>query len=175
MSKSKDSLSPSGPIDKAAGQMHRTPSRESLNAHPLLANAPTLQPANSSSSLKAETTPKYVPYTPRHRPPTSSATTGTSNQPASSLPTHQPGHGNATTMLHMQNMKATSQSIGIGSGTVGWAILEKLSDAESGAEWDDVWSVLITLKVCYSTMLYESVFIDCSLYCYYLWSRTVER
>ncbi|GJJ11369.1 hypothetical protein Clacol_005601 [Clathrus columnatus] len=149
MSTTRDSLSisPSGSISKAGGQLRRTPSRDSLNAHPLLANTPALHLTNSSSSLKSEVAPKYVPYTPRHRPPTSSATTGTSNQPASSLPTHQAaGHANATSMLHTQNLKATAQSISIGIGTVGWAILEKLTDGESGAEWDEIWNVLITVK-----------------------------
>ncbi|EJD48228.1 hypothetical protein AURDEDRAFT_113071 [Auricularia subglabra TFB-10046 SS5] len=139
MSGNKEHLFPVASLSRAQGlRLSRDNSRESLVAHPLLNTSPTsaTTPASSSES------PRYVPYTPRHRPPTSATTTATHvQQPA---PVTASPLGGATGKLQLQNMKATAQSLGLTSESVGWAILQKLVDAENGPEWDDVWSTLDT-------------------------------
>jgi len=144
----RDTLFPSGSLGRSAPpQLQRVPSRESLNAHPLLTSSPPSNVQNHPIISPEDTLPKYVPYTPRHRPPTSAATTGTTTQ--LSVPAAPQPQTGATSRLQVQNLKAAAQSIGLGAGTVGWAILEKLVDGDAAHEWDDIWTVLTTAKVRY--------------------------
>ncbi len=47
------------------------------------------------------------------------------------------------------HLKAAAQSIGLDSGTLGWAILEKLVlEPEVSEEWVEVWSAITSGKVC---------------------------
>lgn len=66
---------------------------------------------------------------------------------STAVASHQQQQGGATSKLQLQNLKSAAQGIGIGSGTVGWAILEKLVDGEAGPEWDEIWTVIATAKV----------------------------
>lgn len=150
MPANRDTLFPSASIGRAGGsQIQRTASHESLNAHPLLSsNSPPSSISNHPQSgldSPTNTAPRYVPYTPRHRPPTSPATTGMTTH--SSMPVASNQQGGATSKLQLQNLKAAAQSIGLGNGTVGWAILEKLVDGETGPEWDEIWTAITTSKV----------------------------
>ena len=146
-----DNLFPSASIGKTgASQIQRTGSHESLNAHPLLLSPNSTSASISNhtqSSLDSSTTtpPRYVPYTPRHRLPTPSTTTGMTTQASIPVASHQ--QGCATSKLQLQNLKAAAQSIGLGNGTVGWAILEKLVDGDTGPEWDEIWMAIMTAKV----------------------------
>lgn len=46
------------------------------------------------------------------------------------------------------NLKAATQKVGLDTGSVGWAILEKLAgESEHGAEWTPVWDAIVTSKV----------------------------
>jgi hypothetical protein len=48
------------------------------------------------------------------------------------------------------NLKAAAQNIGLDTGSVGWAILEKLvsySDHHA-ADWTDIWTAVTSGKVC---------------------------
>ncbi|KAJ7920681.1 hypothetical protein B0H13DRAFT_1867405 [Mycena leptocephala] len=49
--------------------------------------------------------------------------------------------GGATSKLQLMNLKAAAQNVGLDTGCVGWAILEKLVASESG-EWADIWNAL---------------------------------
>ncbi|KAF8584031.1 hypothetical protein K439DRAFT_1653309 [Ramaria rubella] len=151
MSPSRDGLFPSASIGRSGSpQLQRIASHESLNAHPLLSpSSPSPSASNHGHApdASASAAPRYVPYTPRHRPPTSSATTGMTTQPSMPVAaSHQHLQGGATSKLQQQNLKAAAQGIGLGSGTVGWAILEKLVDGETGVEWDEIWSAISTAK-----------------------------
>lgn len=89
---------------------------------------------------------KYRPYTPRHRvAPT--VTTGTIVHPPS--PQHHPaGGGNATSKLQLTNAKAVAQNVGLDTGSVGWAILEKVVlESETGELWAEIWSAITGGKV----------------------------
>ena len=47
------------------------------------------------------------------------------------------------------HLKAAAQMIGLDSGTLGWAMLEKVVlDAEVGDEWAEVWNAIVSGKVC---------------------------
>ena len=114
-------LRPSSPAH-VSGRLHRVPSHEVLNAHPLLSpglqassnvsistnigpspnNNSLLSPADSMNSASSHTSqpaaPKYLPYTPRQaRVVTGSATTGTANSPVSVSPQHPGGGGAGST------------------------------------------------------------------------------
>lgn len=119
------------------GLMPRTASTESLTAHPLL-----------SSSTTTDTSPRYVPYTPRQRP-----TTGTTNpSPIVSVPVQQ-HPGDARSKLQHMNLKAAAQNAGLDAGSLGWAILEKLAaEADHSAEWNQIWDAVILGKVYLPTM-----------------------
>ncbi|KAF8511834.1 hypothetical protein BU17DRAFT_54371 [Hysterangium stoloniferum] len=144
-SRDRDTLFPSGSVGRgASSQLQRVASHESLNAHPLLSPSPTASASTQSNSPES-TLPRYVPYTPRQRPPTSPATTGTSMQSTIPVASHLQ-QGGATSKLQLQNLKAAAQSIGLGNGTVGWALLERLVDGETGTEWDEIWNIMINSK-----------------------------
>lgn len=146
----REGLFPSISIGRTgSSQLQHVASHESLNAHPLLSpNPPSSLPSTQGPSPEGSSSaPRYVPYTPRHRPPTSSATTGMTTQASMPVASHQHQQGGATSKLQLQNLKAAAQGIGLGSGTVGWAILEKLVDGEIGPEWDEIWTIITTAKV----------------------------
>ncbi|KAF9266281.1 hypothetical protein L218DRAFT_956646 [Marasmius fiardii PR-910] len=162
----------------AQGSSHhslsRTPSHESLNniAHPLLSTSPTsaVSPSSSTTNLNATawdngfssssggtTTLGYVPYTPRHRPPSSHLSHGHSASSTSTSPTpsvlltpatpathtqnvvnRSPGIGgshvgDATAKLQLMNLKSAAQGLGLDTGSVGWGIVERLMDIASSS------------------------------------------
>lgn len=123
-------------------------SHESLTAHPLLSSSPsTATTSETKSAANESAVPRYVPYTPRQRPATTAQpTTGTSSQPPTSIFGTQPG---ATPQLQLQNLKAVAQTISLPSGSVGWAICEKLCTEGDKQEWDDIWKALVQQKVCF--------------------------
>ena len=135
MTTKRDHLFPATSIGRS-GTLARTPSSESLTAHPLLS------PGSSPSSIALDTTQgqRYVPYTPRQR--ATAASTGTVN--VSSSPSSS--GGDATSRLQMMNLKSAAQGIGLDAGSVGWAILEKLVEGP-GDEWVEIWNVITTHKV----------------------------
>jgi hypothetical protein len=55
--------------------------------------------------------------------------------------------GGATSKLQLMNLKAAAQNVGLDTGSVGWAILEKLVGSEGG-EWIEIWNALWVGKVC---------------------------
>src|SRR5258707_10480775 len=113
-------------------------SHESIAAHPLLSSSPTTPTMLEVKNTTNESVvPRYVPYTPRQRPAsTTQLTTSTSSQAPISVFGAQPG---ATPQLQLQNLKAAAQTIGLPSGSVGWAICEKLCTEGDKQEWDDIW------------------------------------
>ena len=125
-------------------------SQESLASHPLLSPPPTLSvstspsasPQPESNATGRPTSPKYVPYTPRHRVSTSQVT-------AQSSPPSLGGitGGGATPQLQLQNLKAAAQNAQLTAGSVGWAICEKLFQEGEGPEWEDIWTAVVTNKV----------------------------
>ncbi|PVF97932.1 hypothetical protein CPB86DRAFT_759256 [Serendipita vermifera] len=136
-------------------KISRDNSGESLTSHPLLspppgsvssANAVTTTPDNKASTLKPPdsptnaNSPKYVPYTPRHRVSTSQVTAQFS--PASAGTTG----GGATPQLQLQNLKAAAQNAQLNSNSVGWAICEKLYQEGESPEWEDIWSAVVQNK-----------------------------
>ncbi|KAG8782110.1 hypothetical protein FRC15_007495 [Serendipita sp. 397] len=129
-------------------------SRDSIASHPLLSPPPaittTVVPDNKASSAAstslsdpsantspASSSPKYVPYTPRHRVSTSQVT-------AQSSPPTIGTTGGATPQLQLQNLKAAAQNAQLTSGSVGWAICEKLYQEGEGSEWEDIWTAVTT-------------------------------
>jgi hypothetical protein len=164
----RDTLFPATSIGRSQGaRLTRTPSHESLTAHPLL--SPLTSEPNASGNSQGSTTPasvhppgpKYVPYTPRQRPATVAATvtmsssspTATAAAPPSSTP--QP---DATSKLQAMNMKAEAQTIGLDTGSIGWAMLEKLtSETENWADWAELWSALTSSKVCHCISVHITV------------------
>ncbi|KAG7445337.1 uncharacterized protein BT62DRAFT_1077021 [Guyanagaster necrorhizus] len=133
MTTQRDHLFPTTSIGRTQSRLlSRTPSNESLTAHPLLS------PTGDSAQ-------RYVPYTPRQRLPTTTATT-TNVLPSASSSNIQ-HQGDATSKLQLMNLKAAAQNIGLDTGTIGWAILEKLtSETENAEEWVDVWSAVTNGK-----------------------------
>jgi hypothetical protein len=65
--------------------------------------------------------------------------------------------GGATCKLQLQNLKAAAQTIGLGNGTVGWTLLERLVDGETGTEWDEIWNVMINSKVTIASFVLSHV------------------
>jgi len=123
-----------------------------LEAHPLLSPRPA-SPApsehgsitGSSASVNNNLPPRYVPYTPRQRVTPTAATTGTTVHP----PSPQHLSGDATSKLQLMHLKAAAQIIGLDSGTLGWAMLEKLVlDVEVSDEWTEIWNAITSGKVC---------------------------
>ncbi|KAK7041583.1 hypothetical protein VNI00_009170 [Paramarasmius palmivorus] len=148
--------------------LSRSPSNESLVTHPLLS------PASSSTNVggtawdngfSASTSPStsgtsigYVPYTPRHRPPSShlthTSTTTASTSPSPSVfvtpatPNVSSGSGgDASSKLQLMNLKSAAQGLGLDVGSVGWAIVERLVGIVVGEEseedeWKEIWNAL---------------------------------
>jgi hypothetical protein len=136
-------------------------SHDSLTSHPLLSPPPTIvstaaqaQDAKTSESpttVNTSSSPKYVPYTPRHRVSTSQVTSQASSITASSTspPIVSIGTGGgATPQLLLQNLKAAAQNAHLTVGSIGWAICEKLYSEGENPEWEDLWSAVINNKVC---------------------------
>jgi hypothetical protein len=131
---------PAGSIGRAQGaSIARTGSRDNLTTHPLLSSGPS----PPSPTLDPHSAPKYVPYTPRQKLPTTSTT---AQPPVSVSPQHQPT-GGATSKLQMMSLKAVAQGIGLDTTCVGWAILEKLSQDGEIEEWSEIWNAITKGKV----------------------------
>ena len=158
MTPKREGLFPQPPssIGRAQGAaVVRSSSFETLTTHPLLSpnssttslNAPPTESQTVISSSSA--VPRYVPYTPRQRVVTTSATTGTTLLPSVSVAPQQP-QGGATTKLQFMNLKAAAQGLGLDTGSAGWAILEKLlGEGDASAELNDIWNVITKAKVYY--------------------------
>jgi hypothetical protein len=157
MSSNRDSLFPSsGSIGRAQGAgvsrpVSPSPSlREPLATHPLLSPSPPtslVNPSSDSSTTVYPATARYTPYTPRNRV-ASPAITGTTNHSPLSVSTQQ-HHGDAATKLHIMNLKAAAQKLGLEANSLGWTILEKLTnERDQGSEWDEIWAALTTGQVC---------------------------
>lgn len=134
---------PSTSIGRAQGA--RLQSTSSHEAHPLLSTSPTISEHNSGiATTVLSGNPRYVPYTPRQRVAPTATTTGTTVHPSSP----QAYQGDATSKLQLMNMKAAAQSIGLDTGTVGWAMLEKLVlESDHGEEWAEIWNIITSGKV----------------------------
>ncbi|KAF5387353.1 hypothetical protein D9757_005760 [Collybiopsis confluens] len=153
--------------------LSRQSSHESLNviAHPLLSPSSTTTSLSTSSGATtwdnglSSNNLGYVPYTrasARHKPAPASPTHSTSSHvphpsgtispsvivtPATTTTTtSSASHIDLTTKLQLMNLKAVSASLGIETGTVGWAILEALAK-EHGSDWDLIWDALDKGKV----------------------------
>jgi hypothetical protein len=107
---------------------HETPSHDPLTTHPLLSSIPSEHAG--SHSAPPPLPPRYVPYTPRQRVTTQSASV------VSSLP---PSHVGAVGKPQLQGIKAALEAVNLVNGTIGWNILEKLVSGEDGPEWDEIW------------------------------------
>lgn len=149
MASARDHLFPATSIGRTQGsRLQRVPSHESLAAHPLLSSNQPSSPGSDHGTISSPSTAgnqRYVPYTPRQRVTPTAATTGTTVHPPS--PQHQ--HGDATSKLQLMNMKSAAQGVGLDTGSVGWAILEKLvsESDQHGGEWSDIWTAVTTGKV----------------------------
>lgn len=99
--------------------------------------------------------PRYVPYTPRHRLPSSTTTTSTS--PSVSMSTPQVP-GGATEKLQLQNMKAAAQAMGLMNDSLGWLMLERLVVIGENSEWDELWKLITKGKV-------RFIVINLNMYC----------
>jgi hypothetical protein len=131
-------------------------SHDSLASHPLLSPPPITTSSTADARLTVTpspisatdnpnggpSSPKYVPYTPRHRVSTSQVT-------AQSSPPSLGGitGGGATPQLQLQNLKAAAQNAQLTAGSVGWAICEKLFQEGESPEWEDIWTAVVTNKV----------------------------
>lgn len=141
-------MSSLGRVQTAKLAREANASQESLASHPLLspppssaASTPTLQTSSTETSANGRpTSPKYVPYTPRHRVSTSQVT-------AQSSPPSLGVGGGVTPQLQLQNLKAAAQNAQLTSGSIGWAICEKLFQEGEAPEWEDIWTAVITNKV----------------------------
>ncbi|KAG1730216.1 hypothetical protein EDB19DRAFT_2011974 [Suillus lakei] len=116
----------------------RTGSRDNLTTHPLLSSSPSSLSPSPAPETQSSSTPKYVPYTPRQRLPTTSTT---AQPPVSVSPQHQPT-GGATSKLQLMNLKAAAQGIGLDTACLGWAMLEKLSQDGETEEWAEIWGAI---------------------------------
>ncbi len=152
MTTRRDNEFPATSIGRTAGTRIQN-AVSGLEAHPLLSPRPA-SPApsehgsitGSSASVNNNVPPRYVPYTPRQRVTPTAATTGTTVHPSS--PQHL--SGDATSKLQLMHLKAAAQMIGLDSGTLGWAMLEKLVlDVEVSDEWTDIWNAITSGKVCF--------------------------
>jgi hypothetical protein len=162
MTSRRDHLFPATSIGRSPSPVGvpRTGSYESLSAHPLLSSTPSYAGVSADQANGSNTTPpKYVPYTPRQRGIPSSATTGTTLQPSvvSVSPQHASG-GDAKSKLQLMSLKAAAQGAGLDTGSIGWAILERLVEGEHGPEWAQIWEAITTEKVCTSSYLPESLY-----------------
>ncbi|KAJ7081541.1 hypothetical protein C8R43DRAFT_1245161 [Mycena crocata] len=141
MSSNRDHLFPAVSIGRSQGH---TTSSELLTAHPLLSPTPSTpnSPDHSQRSHSPSGNgPRYVPYTPRQRgTPTAATTTGMTAHPSVVAAASHQHHGGATSKLQLMNLKAAASDVGL-TGSVGWAILEKLVASEGG-EWAEIWSAL---------------------------------
>ncbi|KAH7919350.1 hypothetical protein BV22DRAFT_1123345 [Leucogyrophana mollusca] len=143
MAQRREALFPATSIGRVQGaNIVRSASRESLSAHPLLSPGPSSSSSPNPDQHHREassSTPRYVPYTPRQRVVTTSATTGTTAQPSVSVAPQQP-QGGATSKLQLTNLKAAAQGIGLDTGSLGWAMLEKLTyEGDASDEWSEIW------------------------------------
>ncbi|KAJ7768683.1 hypothetical protein DFH07DRAFT_902521 [Mycena maculata] len=140
----RDHLFPAVSIGRSQGQ---TTSSESLTAHPLLSPSPTTPNPPEHGGQRSHSpsnAPRYVPYTPRQRgTPTAATTTGMTTHPSVVASASHQHQGGATSKLQLMNLKAAAQNVGLDTGSVGWAILEKLvAVASEGGEWAEIWSAL---------------------------------
>src|SRR5215471_20180452 len=109
----RDSQFPSTSIGRVQGSaiVHAI-SQDNLNSsHPLLTSNSPSSPTSSTANLPSASLPRYVPYTPRQRPTSTSATT-------TLISASQQVHGDgstptATSKLQLMNLKAAAQGIGI--------------------------------------------------------------
>jgi hypothetical protein len=150
MTTKRDSSFPSTSIGRAQGtRISRVSSFETLSAHPLLSAAAS--PSSPTAIPDSHSTPKYVPYTPRHRV-ASPATTTIGTTVDSSAPTSsQQQHGAATTKLQLMNLKAVVQNVGLDTNSIGWAMLEKIVyENDHSAEWSEIWNAITAGKACIS-------------------------
>ena len=143
MSDKRDSQFPAASIGRSQSQPIRyrqeNSSHDSLTTHPLLSPAAKTEPANTTDSPT-----RYVPYTPRQRNPTGTATTGTYTPPFVSVSSPQRG---ATSILQLQHLKAAAQTLHLGNKSLGWAILEKLTTEGESGDWEEIWVALSTARV----------------------------
>ncbi|KAH7093909.1 hypothetical protein BKA62DRAFT_834482 [Auriculariales sp. MPI-PUGE-AT-0066] len=131
------------PITSFGRSSGRTPAREALSEresplhHPLLSPAAPSLPTTTTTTANGAAAAGYVPYTPRQRPhaaPTAPSVAPLVNPPTQSKPS-------AT------GWRAGAESLGLNADTVGWAILQRLIEADnSGAEWDEIWTALESNK-----------------------------
>jgi hypothetical protein len=170
MAAERDNTFPSTSIGRTQGaHVSRTSSFESLSAHPLLAPAAATALGSTVTPAESQPAPKYVPYTPRHRVPSTSTTTGTTLDPSTSF--FPPQYHGAASKLHFMSLKAAAQDVDLKTSSVGWAILEKIvCEGAHSTEWNEIWNSITTGKVCrWHTALVVAV--DKSqrhLYCYHL-------
>lgn len=137
MASKRDHQFPSTSIGRSQGaRLHRVDSHDSLAAHPLLTSN---RPSSPLPDQLTNGAPRYVPYTPRQRV-----------TPAAATASPQQQQGDAMSKLHLINMKAAAQNLGLHTASAGWAILEKLTsetDAQT-PEWADIWAAVTSGKVC---------------------------
>jgi hypothetical protein len=143
-------------------------SHDSLASHPLLSPSPSISTSSAAdarlnvtpspisatdSPNGSSSSPKYVPYTPRHRVSTSQVT-------AQSSPPSLGGitGGGATPQLQLQNLKAAAQNAQLTVGSVGWAICEKLFQEGEGSEWEDIWTAVVTNKA--SLVKFDELYLE---------------
>ncbi|KAJ7248176.1 hypothetical protein B0H12DRAFT_1124170 [Mycena haematopus] len=139
MGSNRDNLFPAVSIGRSQG--HNT-SSELLTAHPLLSPIPSSPNSPDHTQRSHSPGPRYVPYTPRQRSaPSAATTTGMTTHPSVVAAALHPQQGGATSKLQLMNLKAAAQNVGLDTGSVGWAILEKLVGSEGG-EWTEIWSAL---------------------------------
>lgn len=121
----------------------RISSRDNLATHPLLSSSPSTLSPSPTPEAQSSSIPKYVPYTPRQRLPTTSTT---AQPPVSVSPQHQLT-GGATSKLQLMNLKAAAQDIGLDAACLGWVMLEKLSQDGETEEWAEIWGAITKGKV----------------------------
>ncbi|KAG5339356.1 hypothetical protein C0989_004636 [Termitomyces sp. Mn162] len=142
---------PATSIGRTGGsRLQRVPSKELLSAHPLLSSSHlSTSPGDHGSG---QISPRYLAYTPRQRVSPTAVTTGTTIHPPS--PHHQ--QGDAASRLQLVNLKAAAQNIGLDTGSVGWAILEKFvhESDHHDAEWTEIWSVVTTGKLTFRSTIH---------------------
>ncbi|KAJ7846036.1 hypothetical protein B0H14DRAFT_3138909 [Mycena olivaceomarginata] len=142
MTSNRDHLFPAVSIGRSQG--HNT-SSELLTAHPLLSPIPSTPNSpdhTQRSHSPSGNGPRYVPYTPRQRSaPSAATTTGMTTHPSVVAAASHQQQGGATSKLQLMNLKAAAQNVGLDTGSVGWAILEKLVGSEGG-EWIEIWNAL---------------------------------
>jgi hypothetical protein len=165
MSGKRDSLFPATSIGRSPSPT-RTASVESLAAHPLLSSTPsyTNTPNDTASGGISASgipgSPRYVPYTPRHR--TAPAPTAASSAGAGAAVAAQPSVvsavsaspqqavGDARSRLQLVSLRGAAAAAGLEPASVGWALLERLAEGEHGPEWAPIWDALVAEKVCHS-------------------------